>query len=144
MRREEELIKAGAGTAQDEPKSVTHQRKLREVPYVQVIELVRFLDGETAFASQHSVKGAEFENVLVVLGGGWNHYNWPQLLDLLHTKAVTTRNEKGYYRARNLFYVVLSRPKKRLAVLITQALSQDALKTAAHLFGPQNVHPLAL
>lgn len=45
----------------------------------------------TAFATQHSVKGAKFENVLVILGGGRNHYNWPQLFELLHTRAVNKK-----------------------------------------------------
>jgi DNA helicase-2/ATP-dependent DNA helicase PcrA len=90
------------------------------------------------------VKGAEFENVLVVLGGGWNRYNWPQLLELMETKAFTTANIKGFYRARNLFYVSISRPMKRLAVLATQTLSATALTTATKLFGADNVEALVV
>jgi DNA helicase-2/ATP-dependent DNA helicase PcrA len=105
---------------------------------------VKYVQGYTPFATQHSVKGAEFENVLVILGGGWNHYNWPQLLELLETRQLTKKNIKGYYRARNLFYVSISRPMKRLAVLATQTMPANALKTAARLFGPNNVEGLAL
>lgn len=82
--------------------------------------------------------------MLVVLGGGWNHYNWPQLLELLETKALTTKNTQGYYRARNLFCVSVSRPMKRLAVLATQTLSPQALSAAARLFGDNGVEALTL
>ena len=99
---------------------------------------------QTPFATQHSVKGAEFENVLVVLGGGWNHYNWPLLLDLIETKALNAANMKGFYRARNLFYVSISRPMKRLAVLATQTLSTTALTTATKLFGEASVEALVV
>lgn len=98
---------------------------------------------QTPFATQRSVKGAEFENVLVVLGGGWNHYNWPQLLELIETKALNAKNTKGFYRARNLFYVSISRPMTRLAVLATQTLSDKALTAVGHLFGNDNVEELA-
>lgn len=94
-----------------------------------MIELVRF---------------AEFENVLVVLGGGWNHYNWPQLFEMPETRALTLKNTKGYYRVRNLFYVAISRPMTRLAVLATQKMSDTALVTATRLFREENVVELAL
>lgn len=133
--REDDIHQLGSEVPEGEEKYITRHRKLRAVPYREVVELVRFLDGHTPFATQHSVKGAEFENVLVLLGGGWNHYNWPNLLDLLHTQRITDKNAKGYHRARNLFYVAISRPKVRLAVLATQTISQAGLAAAADLFG---------
>lgn len=137
--REEEIHQLGPEAAEGEEKYITRHRKLRAVPYSEVVELVRFLEGHTPFATQHSVKGAEFENVLVLLGGGWNHYNWPNLMDLLNTQKITDKNTKGYHRARNLFYVAISRPKVRLAVLATQTISQTGLAAAADLFGADAV-----
>ena len=116
--------------------------KLRKIAYKEVIEVTRFIEKQTPFATQHSVKGAEFENVLVVLGGGWNHYKWPQLLELIETKKLTNANMKGFYRARNLFYVSISRPMTRLAVLATQSLSDTALLTESNLFGSENIEEL--
>ena len=29
-----------------------------------------------SISTQHGVKGAEFENVLVIIGRGWNQYNF--------------------------------------------------------------------
>lgn len=109
-----------------------------------MIELVKFVEKRTPFATQHSVKGAEFENVLVVLGGGWNHYNWPQLLELFETGELDAKNSKGFYRSRNLFYVSISRPMTRLAVLATQTLSTNALAAVNRLFGKDNVEELAI
>lgn len=142
MRREEEFAALGGAPIPDESTGLLRHSKLRQVPYAELIQLVKFVEGYTPFATQHSVKGAEFENVLVVLGGGWNHYNWPQLLELLHTRAVNAKNTKGYHRARNLFYVSISRPMKRLAVLATQTMPDAALCAAAHLFGADNVEDI--
>lgn len=142
--REDEIARLGAEVTEDEPKSLKRHRRVREVPYKEIIALVEFIDGFTPFATQHSVKGAEFENVLVILSGGWNHYNWPKLLELLTTGNVSEKEKGGFFRARNLFYVAVSRPQKRLAVLATQSLSDNALAAAAHLFQAQNVVAVAL
>ena len=144
VQREEDLAALAGEPVPDDQESLQRYQALRNVPYGEVIEMVKFVEGFTPFATQHSVKGAEFENVLVVLGGGWNHYNWPQFLELLETKALTKKNAQGFYRARNLFYVSVSRPMKRLAVLATQTLSPIALRTAGRLFGEAGVEALTL
>ncbi|MFG0763050.1 UvrD-helicase domain-containing protein [Aeromonas media] len=142
--RDEEL-KALKGTPiPDDASALQRYSALRNIPYSEVIELVKFIEMQTPFATQHSVKGAEFENVLVVLGGGWNHYNWPQLLELLETNALNSKNKKGFYRARNLFYVSISRPMTRLAVLATQTIPDNALKAANRLFGNDNIEELKI
>lgn len=142
VRREQELAAAEDGA--ELPRSLQEHGLVREAPYQELARLAEFIEGQTPFATQHSVKGAEFDNVIVVLGGGWNHYNWPQLLELLTTGAITAKNEKGYYRARNLFYVAVSRPKKKLAVLATQTLPPTALQSAEKLFGSGNVVALTI
>lgn len=142
VRREQELAAAEDGA--ELPRSLQEHGLVREAPYQELVRLAEFIEGQTPFATQHSVKGAEFDNVIVVLGGGWNHYNWPQLLELLTTGAITAKNEKGYYRARNLFYVAVSRPKEKLAVLATQTMSPTALQSAEKLFGAGNVAALAV
>lgn len=142
-KREDEIERLGPELSEDEPRSISRHRALRLVAYDELIQLVKYLNGQTPFATQHSVKGAQFENVLVILGGGWNHYNWPRLLDILQTNALTAQHRQGFFRARNLLYVALSRPQKRLAVLATQTLSTDALSAVERLFGAENVHQFA-
>jgi DNA helicase-2/ATP-dependent DNA helicase PcrA len=144
MRRESELAAFDPAAGTEEPSRIKRQRALRDVPYAEIIELAKFVDGSTPFATQHSVKGAEFENVLAVFGGGWANYNWPRMLELMHTGKLTAKTEQGFHRARNLFYVELSRPKQRLAVLFTQALAPDALATVERLFRKDNVYALTL
>lgn len=144
LQREEQLAALAGASVPEDQGSLGRYQALREIPYAEVLEVVKFIERSTPFATQHGVKGAEFENVLVVLGGGWNQYNWPQLFELLETNALTNKNTGGFYRARNLFYVSISRPKKRLAVLVTQTLSPIGLKAANRLFGNEGVEALAL
>lgn len=46
----------------------------------------------------------------------------------------TAAHQKGFNRARNLFYVSVSRPKRRLAVLFTQTMSDKSLEVLNTLF----------
>lgn len=142
--RESDVTKLGPEPTDDEPKSLKRYRELRNVPYRELVAVVEFINGFTPFATQHSVKGAEFENVLVILSGGWNHYNWPQFFELLTTRKITDKNTGGFHRCRNLFYVAVSRPKKRLAVLTTQALNDTAMEAVTQLFKAENVVSLPM
>lgn len=142
-KREEEIVQLEPEPTEGESKSLRRHLQLRDVAYKEVVALVEFINGFTPLATQHSVKGAQFENVLVILSAGWNHYNWPSFLDYLYTGKVPDKDQAKFYRARNLFYVAISRPKKRLAVLATQTLSDNALAAAAKLFGTDSVIPLA-
>jgi DNA helicase II / ATP-dependent DNA helicase PcrA len=138
MRREEEMAAFDPDAGEPEKPSVDRHRRLRDVKYQEIVHLVKFVDGFTPFATQHSVKGAEFENVLVVLGGGWNHYNWPRMLCYMAPGAKpTAAHLKGFNRARNLFYVSVSRPKRRLAVLFTQTMTDQSLAVLNGLFDNQ-------
>jgi len=139
LERENEIARLGPDLTEGEPSSLRRHRELRSVKYAELIAVTEFINGFTPFATQHSVKGAEFENVLVILSGGWNQYNWPRFLEYFATGNVPANNLAGYLRARNLFYVALSRPKKRLAVLATQFLNQNAMAAAIQLFGQEHV-----
>lgn len=138
-KREEEIGQLAPEPTEGESKSLRRHLQLRDVAYNELVALVEFINGFTPLATQHSVKGAEFENVLVILSAGWNHYNWPRFLDYLNSGEVPGKDLGGFLRARNLFYVSVSRPKKRLAVLATQTLSPNGLATVDRLFGPENV-----
>lgn len=125
----------------DEPKYIERLRKLRSVPYSEVISLIQFIDDNTPFSTKHGVKGAEFENVLVVFGRGWNKYNFNQFLEWFgNHRLIPSDKMDTYERNRNLFYVVCSRPIKRLAVLFTHELSDGALSTVRDIFGLESVH----
>lgn len=138
MRNEQRLNEIGNEPVEDEPRKVTQLRKLRAVRYTEMIALDQFIDGHTPFATKHGVKGAEFENVIVVLGRGWNKYNFAQMLEWMHTAPPVDKQEM-FENNRNLFYVACSRPKVRLALLFTQLLTSNALKKLIELFGADNV-----
>ena len=124
----------------EEPKAVARTRALRAVPYKEVVALAKFVDDSSPFSTKHGVKGAEFENVLVVAGRGWNHYNFNELLDSFDAPP----DQAKFQRNRNLFYVACSRPKKRLAVLFTQQLSDASLNRLKIWFGGDNVQAFNL
>lgn len=125
------------------PRKLVELQKLREIPYTQVIALIRFLEGYSPFETKHGVKGAEFENVLIVFGRGWNRYNFGQMLEW-ENSTVPADKQEAYERNRNLFYVCCSRAKKRLALLFTQELEDDALQTLGRWFGAETISPLEL
>ncbi|WP_079227420.1 UvrD-helicase domain-containing protein [Pseudomonas putida] len=136
--RNEQRLQASHDGAEDEPRRITQLRKLRAVPYSELIALDRFIDGHTPFATKHGVKGAEFENVIVVLGRGWNQYNFGEMLEWVQAGPPADKKDK-FESNRNLFYVACSRPKLRLALLFTQLLSPGALAQITMWFGADHV-----
>jgi len=136
--RERALAQHLQDGAQEEPSSVTRTKRLRDVQYKEVIQLAAFVDDQTPFSTKHGVKGAEFENVLVVFGRGWSLYNFGQFLEW--GEAPPPAKRSAWERNRNLFYVTCSRPKRRLAILFTQQLSQKAIATLGRWFGTTCIH----
>ncbi len=141
-RREIELENFNSEDDIEMPASLGELKSFRDVPYTEVIALRKYLIGYSPFETKHGVKGAEFENVLVVIGRGWNVYNFSQMLELANTKIPNNKVD-FYERNRNLFYVACSRPKIRLAVLFTQELSAPALNTLNQWFGHENIESLS-
>ncbi|REL39311.1 ATP-dependent helicase [Rhodohalobacter sp. SW132] len=118
--------------------TLTQIDRLRPLPYSELINLAKFINDNTPFSTKHGVKGAEFDNVLVVLGRGWNHYNWNQFLEWFPDRYPGNK-EDSYIRNRNLFYVACSRSRKNLALFFTQELTQDALDILEGWFGAPNI-----
>lgn len=140
QRREREYAQCSGEPSEEEPSSISQLRKLREVPYQEVIALTEFINERTPFSTKHGVKGAEFENVLVVLGRGWNQYDFNKYLEWAGGLSVPANKQDAFERNRNLFYVVCSRPRRRLALLFTQKLSPNAMTTLSNWFGKENIY----
>lgn len=136
----ESSLRLGASNEQENER-VERAGQLRKVPYCEVIALRKFINESTPFATKHGVKGAEFSNVLVVVGRGWNRYDFNKMLEI-SCDRIPEKDLDFFERNRNLFYVACSRPKKRLAVLFTQRLSPRAVKVLTSWFGPENVRSL--
>ncbi len=142
--RERELDAFDKTAGEKKSSALEEIERFKAVPYSEVKSLHKYLVGYSPFETKHGVKGAEFENVLVVIGRGWNQYNFNEMLELSAVATVPAKRASAYERNRNLFYVACSRPKKRLALLFTQQLSSQAMQTLAAWFGPDSVEALAL
>jgi len=142
-RRQKELESFDKNAGEEMPRSLAEFEALRAVSYKEIISLADYLTGHSPFETKHGVKGAEFENVLVVVGRGWNQYNFNEMLELAQDTAhVPAKRQEAYERNRNLFYVACSRPKRRLTLLFTQELSEQALKTLGKWFGADTIAAL--
>lgn len=116
--RENELVEHGNESVLDENAPINILRRLRAVKYRKIVALAAFINDETPFATKHGVKGAEFDNVLVVFGRGSSKYDFVQFLERAQSQETVPDDEMEMFeRNRNLFYVVCSRPKKRLAIM---------------------------
>jgi DNA helicase II / ATP-dependent DNA helicase PcrA len=142
---EKELDSFDPATDDEIPQHLKELISLHSINYQEIIALSKYLNGHSPFETKHGVKGAEFENVLVVIGRGWNIYNFNEMLELANDyDRIPPGRLDAFERNRNLFYVVCSRPKKRLAILFTQELSNTAMQTVYSWFGVESVGALQI
>ncbi len=114
-----------------EAKGYIYER-VKQLKFAEFVNLYNYLEGNTPFSTQHKIKGAEFENVLVILdNGNWNKYNFKYLFENNGTESVRTRTNK-------LFYVCCTRAKENLAVYFHNP-TQQTLTKAKSWFGVNNV-----
>jgi DNA helicase-2/ATP-dependent DNA helicase PcrA len=106
--------------------------KVKEVSFMEFINLYNYLEGKTPFSTQHKTKGDEFDNVLVVLDNGkWNDYNFKYLFENNGNQSVLERTQK-------IFYVCCTRAKEELAVYyygINKTENALIFETAKEWFG---------
>lgn len=141
-KRERELRDFDRASGEEMSERLAEVERLRAVPYAEISALRGYLDGHSPFETKHGVKGAEFDNVLVVIGRGWNHYNFGEMLELAAGQAIPAQKEEFFERNRNLFYVACSRPKQRLALLFTQRLSAAAVGTLEQWFSAESIQAI--
>jgi DNA helicase-2/ATP-dependent DNA helicase PcrA len=118
-------------------KNVYLYNRVKDVKFSEFQKLYEYLEGKTPFSTQHKTKGAEFNNVLVVLdNGGWNNYNFENLFLGTGTESVLQRTQK-------IFYVCCTRSKENLAVYYNNPNPAVILK-AEEWFGEENVIDIKL
>lgn len=106
--------------------------RVKDVKFNEFQKLYEYLEGQTPFSTQHKTKGAEFDNVLVILdNGGWNNYNFEKMFLGTATPSVLERTQK-------LFYVCCTRAKENLVVFFHNPDAQVIAK-ANGWFGNDNV-----
>lgn len=109
---------------------------VRGCSYRQAMAFSLYKNEQTPLATQHGVKGAEFEDVVVVIDDkAWTMYSLNEML----TDPSGTKDR--IVRTKNLFYVSCSRARNRLAVVLLSDLSSAAENTARTWFARGIVHP---
>ena len=106
--------------------------RVKDVKFREFQKLFEYLEGQTPFSTQHKTKGAEFDNVLVILdNGGWNNYNFEKMFLGTASPSVMDRTQK-------IFYVCCTRAKEKLAVFYHNPDAQ-VIEKAKEWFGEENV-----
>lgn len=107
-------------------------KHLMDLKYIQVKNLYYTVKETSLFSTNHGTKGAEYDNVACVINDkDWVKYNVNKYLD--KTDYGTDR----YERTKKLFYVICSRAKHNLAIIVLSELSTDATKEAKTIFGEE-------
>ncbi|ANF97307.1 UvrD-helicase domain-containing protein [Paenibacillus bovis] len=107
--------------------------KVKAVKFKEFQNLFSYLEGYTPFSTQHKIKGAEFDNVFVVLDNGkWNNFNFESLFtNECRTPSVLLRTQK-------IFYVCCTRAKENLVIYYHKP-NVKVVEKAKAWFGEENV-----
>ena len=113
-------------------------KRVKDLPFTEIINLYKFEEDLTPYSTQHGIKGAEFDNVFVILDNGrWNQYNFKYLFE------ETGGKESVIERTQKMFYVCCSRAKKNLVVFYPKP-SDAVLAKAKNWFGNENVQEVSV
>lgn len=112
-----------------------------DLEYTQFLAAMDFLYPESVFSTEHGVKGEEYDNVVFVIGKGWNQYQFETYAPMITGKApIPNKKQESFERNRNLFYVCCSRPKKRLFFFVSIPIDQIFESFLIELVGVQNYY----
>jgi DNA helicase-2/ATP-dependent DNA helicase PcrA len=107
--------------------------KIKVLPKSQVIAYFKYYNNFSPYSTQHGIKGAEFDNVLVVMDNGrWNNYNFKYYFE------DTPDKESIIERTERIFYVCCSRAMANLVVYYPKPTPR-IIERAKVLFGEENV-----
>lgn len=107
--------------------------RIKVIPFLSYINSINYQKEFLPYATQHSVKGSEYQNVLVVLDNGkWTQYDFKTLFGLGSTNVNVIK------RTKKLFYVCCTRAKENLVVFMPTRDS-EIIEEARNIFGRENV-----
>lgn len=111
------------------------------IDYEQFKAAIDFLYPEDAlFSTEHGVKGEEYDNVVFVIGKGWNQYQFETYAPMINgTVRIPEGKEDSFVRNRNLFYVCCSRAKKRLFLFVTVPIDSTFKEFLIKLIGNNKI-----
>ena len=112
-----------------------------ELEYLQFAAVIDFLHPDAMFSTEHSVKGEEYDNVVFVIGRGWNLYHFETYAPMITGRSsIPKGKEASFERNRNLFYVCCSRAKKRLFLFVTIPTDYEFKTFLMSLIGKDNIY----
>ena len=106
--------------------------RIKKIPFKQYRNSILYLKEFSPFCTQHSVKGSEFDNVLLILESNWNKYDFNTLF------GKGSINSNVQLRTKKLFYVCITRAKKNL-IIYMPTNDSDIIIKANEFFGENNV-----
>ena len=106
--------------------------RIKKIPFKQYRNSILYLKEFSPFCTQHSVKGSEFDNVLLILESNWNKYDFNTLF------GKGSINSSVQLRTKKLFYVCITRAKKNL-IIYMPTNDSDIIIKAKEFFGENNV-----
>lgn len=110
--------------------------RIKKITFNQYRKSVLYLKEFSPICTQHSVKGSEYDNVLLVLESDWNKYDFRTLF------GKGSPNSNVQKRTKKLFYVCITRAKKNL-IIYMPTYDSDILEKAKEYFGEENVIDLS-
>ncbi|WP_333559536.1 3'-5' exonuclease, partial [Ligilactobacillus salivarius] len=106
--------------------------RIKEIPFKEYKKSIEYLEKKTPYATQHSVKGSEYDNVFVMLESSWQKYSFDGMM--------LEDGEEPSKRALKLFYVCCTRAQKNLVVFYLKSNpNPQILKWIKEKFGEENV-----
>jgi DNA helicase-2/ATP-dependent DNA helicase PcrA len=107
--------------------------ELMEINYREFIYANDFIEDHTPYSTDHGVKGAEYNNVLMVIDdGSWFKYKFNDVF------ANNKSNLKRFNETLNLLYVCCSRARDNLAIIALSKLDDTAISGIKTIFGNKN------
>ena len=106
--------------------------RIKKISFKEYKASILYLKEFSPITTQHSVKGSEYDNVLLILESNWNKYDFKTLFG----KGSSSINVQE--RTRKLFYVCITRAKKNL-VIYMPIEDFEIVDIAKNIFGKDNV-----
>lgn len=113
--------------------------ELYNTDYSEIVNAIAFISPQSDYSTEHGVKGEEYENVLFIIGRGWNNYKFDEQVYLDPTN-LSEKEYDIYIRNRNLFYVCCSRSIKRLAIFVTVPINSEFQDYLERIVGKANIY----
>lgn len=110
--------------------------RIKNISFKEYINSIAYLKEYSPLCTHHSVKGSEYDNVLLILASDWKKYDFKTLFGRGSQKPSISE------RTKKLFYVSITRAKNNLVVYMPTNDSKIISK-AKEYFGEENVFSLS-